>query len=215
MLRTGARLFEKDASPGERYEHALGFLDTLIRESRRFGVDLRDRLDAQSVVWCIREGDDWVLEKASTQRSGHDTTGDIPEPPHLTNTQGKALVDIRLGQSRFREDLLQFWGRCAVTGYGTPRLLRASHLKPWKLSSNRERTNFFNGLLLLPHLDFALDRGFISFRNDGRIMISPELNAEERRALALSAGMRLCERPLKEHHRFLKYHRDTVFRSGH
>ncbi|MCY3901869.1 MAG: AAA family ATPase [Caldilineaceae bacterium] len=33
------------------YEHALGFLDHLIKESRTHGVHLRHRLDAQSVVW--------------------------------------------------------------------------------------------------------------------------------------------------------------------
>jgi len=213
MIRTGTPPFGKESSPGQRYDHALQFLDTLIREARRFRINLRDRLDAQSVLWCIREGDDWVLEQASLSRNENSKLGDIPEPPNLTKTQRQGVVDIRLGQSRFREDLLYFWGRCAVTGRGTPRLLRASHLKPWKPSSNRERTNLFNGLLLLPNLDFALDRGFISFRNDGRILISPQLSADEKTALGLSATMRLWQRPLKQHHRFLKYHRDSVFRS--
>lgn len=35
------------------YEHALGFLDSLIREARAHGVHLRHRLDAQSVVWQL------------------------------------------------------------------------------------------------------------------------------------------------------------------
>lgn len=35
------------------YQHALGFLDRLILEARMHGVQLRHRLDAQSVVWQI------------------------------------------------------------------------------------------------------------------------------------------------------------------
>lgn len=35
------------------YSHALTFLDRLIAEAAERGVPLRDRLDAQSVVWCI------------------------------------------------------------------------------------------------------------------------------------------------------------------
>ena len=35
------------------YEHALGFLDSLIRKARAHGVHLRHRLDAQSVVWQL------------------------------------------------------------------------------------------------------------------------------------------------------------------
>jgi hypothetical protein len=38
----------------ERYLLAQSFMDALIEESRGFGIDLRDRLDAQGVIWVCR-----------------------------------------------------------------------------------------------------------------------------------------------------------------
>lgn len=38
---------------GQVYEHAVHFLDRLRDEAARRGLPLRDRLDAQSVLWCV------------------------------------------------------------------------------------------------------------------------------------------------------------------
>jgi hypothetical protein len=51
--------------------------------------------------------------------------------------------------------------------------LRASHCKPWRDSTNEERLDGENGLLLTPSIDHLFDRGFISFRSDGRLLVSP------------------------------------------
>jgi hypothetical protein len=51
--------------------------------------------------------------------------------------------------------------------------LIASHCKPWRDSSNEERLNGENGLLLTPSIDHLFDRGFISFEDTGRLIISP------------------------------------------
>jgi len=42
-----------DSTPGEIYGHALAFLDRMIEEGAKRGLNLRDRLDAQSVLWSI------------------------------------------------------------------------------------------------------------------------------------------------------------------
>jgi predicted restriction endonuclease len=55
--------------------------------------------------------------------------------------------------------------------------LRASHSKPWRDSSNEERLDGENGLLLTPSIDHLFDRGFISFRSDGRLLVSPVAHA--------------------------------------
>jgi 5-methylcytosine-specific restriction enzyme B len=47
-----------DASDKDLYIHAIEFLDRIIDESRQRGLELRDRLDAQGVVWFMR-GDGW------------------------------------------------------------------------------------------------------------------------------------------------------------
>ncbi len=51
--RTGYPTPDRQADEADVYEHALGFLDRFIDEARERGVELRHRLDAQSVVWQI------------------------------------------------------------------------------------------------------------------------------------------------------------------
>ena len=47
----------KGADEAALYEHSLGFLDRFIEEASERGLDLRHRLDAQSLVWMILKGD--------------------------------------------------------------------------------------------------------------------------------------------------------------
>lgn len=52
-----------DASPSEVYLAALDFLDRFIEEGATRGLALRDRLDAQGLVWCITKygaGSGWT-----------------------------------------------------------------------------------------------------------------------------------------------------------
>jgi 5-methylcytosine-specific restriction enzyme B len=43
----------READEAETYLHALAFLDELAEQASSRGLDLRDRLDAQSVQWCV------------------------------------------------------------------------------------------------------------------------------------------------------------------
>ena len=49
--RTGYDMPERDADEAALYDHALGFLDRLIREASKRGLPLRDRLDAQTIAY--------------------------------------------------------------------------------------------------------------------------------------------------------------------
>lgn len=50
--------------------------------------------------------------------------------------------------------------------------VRASHCKPWRDSNNEGRLNSENGLLFTPSIDHLFDRGFISFEDAVRLIIS-------------------------------------------
>jgi hypothetical protein len=50
---TRSRTTEREASLGERYVHALGFLDEIGDRAAAGGTLVRDRLDSQSFVWCV------------------------------------------------------------------------------------------------------------------------------------------------------------------
>lgn len=128
------------------------------------------------------------------------------------STEVERLVVQRVGQSLFREGLLDYWdGRCAVTGLEVRTLLRASHIKPWSVCANdAERLDVFNGLLLAPQLDAAFDCGLISVSDEGQILVSGRLTSESREILGLAAASRI--RRLTDRHRhYLPWHRGKVF----
>lgn len=56
----------------------------------------------------------------------------------LTETEKRILISARRGQGKFRKDLLSYWGACALSGCTEQTLLKASHIKPWSKSTNRE-----------------------------------------------------------------------------
>lgn len=113
---------------------------------------------------------------------------------HLPRTtEAERLVIQRVGQNVFREALLSYWGGCcAVTGVADPRLLRASHIKPWaKCDTDAERLDVYNGLLLAAHIDAAFDAGLISFGDEGAIIFSSHFAQSDRDALGVHAHLAL------------------------
>lgn len=131
----------------------------------------------------------------------------------LTNTERKSIIQSRVGQGRFREELIRFWRGCAVTNCKIIEVLRASHIKPWRKSNNEERLDVFNGLLLVPNLDIAFDNGLISFNDDGKILISDYFTEDERFKLGVKNDMKILKID-QRHREYLKYHRENVFRNN-
>jgi hypothetical protein len=130
-------------------------------------------------------------------------------------TEAERLVVERVGQDLFRHGLLEDWeGRCAITGLAVPELLRASHIKPWADgTSDAERLDIWNGLLLAPHLDAAFDRGFITVGDDGAVIVSAALDVASRETIGLDDPLRV--RALHDGHRgYLPWHRERVFKHG-
>ena len=130
-------------------------------------------------------------------------------------TEAERLVVQRVGQDIFRAGLLDYWdGRCAITGLAVRELLSASHIKPWAdCQSDADRLDVFNGILLAPHFDAAFDRGFITVRDDGTVLVSQDFDASSRKALGLDQPVRAAG--ITDGHRhYLPWHRETVFRAG-
>jgi hypothetical protein len=132
-----------------------------------------------------------------------------------TATERKQYIDARLGQGQFRTMLLERWGnRCAVTGNAVRDAIRASHAKPWKISSDRERLDPENGLPLLATLDALLDAGLITFDETDRMTLSQKLTVREQAELdqlGVGNSLRLRREPTEKERSFLAYHRDNVF----
>lgn len=126
-------------------------------------------------------------------------------------TERVAEVRQRVGQELFRDALMRYWGgRCALSGISELALLRASHAKPWKDSTDAERLDVHNGLLLAVHLDAAFDAGLIGVGAQGEVLVSHRLGEVERRVV----GVALPSAPLalRDGHRpYLAWHRSHVF----
>lgn len=128
------------------------------------------------------------------------------------STEAEQLVVRRVGQDIFRESLLDYWeGRCAISGLAEPRLLRASHIKPWaRCESDTERLDVFNGLLLAPHLDALFDQGYITVSDSGEVLVTQHLSPQARLALGLAPTLGV--QGLQAAHRaYLVWHRQHEF----
>lgn len=136
---------------------------------------------------------------------------EITNTPSLTSTERHALIRARVGQGAFRASLIKLWnGKCAVTGVSILDLLRASHVKPWAISSNHERLDPYNGLLLIANLDAAFDKRLISFTDDGEILFSDALGSEGHRVLGIPLDARL-RKPLNTQQKaYLGEHRKQL-----
>ena len=126
------------------------------------------------------------------------------------STTKQALIDARRGQGRFRAALMKRWGdACAVTGIRQSQLLRASHMKKWSTSDNKERLDPCNGLLISANIDALFDKHVVSFMPDGQMIVSEVVSEHTKKALGLPMSLRLrlndSEKAFLDHHRSIFY----------
>lgn len=123
----------------------------------------------------------------------------------------KQLIEARIGQGEFRKQLTLIKHYCFITHIEMPELLRASHIKPWKDSNDKEKLDPYNGLLLAVHIDALFDKGFISFEDSGEMMVSNALPANILEQLSIK---KINAEPfLPETCYYLKWHREKVFKT--
>ncbi|WP_194858537.1 HNH endonuclease [Myxococcus sp. AB056] len=137
------------------------------------------------------------------------TQAEIPE------TDREALAKARRGQGLFRENVARVEKACRITGVSILKFLIASHIKPWRCSSNEERLDGSNGLLLSPSIDFLFDRGFISFEDNGDLLVSREVDPD----IMQRMGVEPTKTPnvgtfSPEQQNYLRFHRAKLFRSS-
>lgn len=169
------------------------------------GVGNLTQIDEPSAAGGVAKGpsSDELVDDLLAQA----TRTDVPE------TTRDALIAARIGQGGFRSALISVWGgQCAATGCSELSVLRASHMKPWRLSDDTERLDPANGLLLTANMDALFDRGFITFSDSGRMLVAKRLARQTLMDLGLPVQLR---QPLSERQRrYLKFHRDERFEPG-
>ncbi|MCS4504287.1 HNH endonuclease [Arhodomonas aquaeolei] len=177
---------------------AMALLDLIGNDARHIHDDVvREVVDEKPPVESIDE----LVEQR------------IREDASLDATTKTAVIAARRGQGRFRRNLEEIEDGCRITGIHDRRLLKASHIKPWRAcESSGERLDGNNGLLLSPSIDHLFDQGYLSFEDDGALLLSEQLEPTdlERLGVPLDAGYRVA--PFNDAQReYLSYHRQSVF----
>ena len=104
-------------------------------------------------------------------------------------------------------------GKCCVTGVDLKYLLEGSHIVPWSESTDEEKIDHNNGLLLCPQIHTLFDKHLISFSDEGNMLISPILSIDNQKRFNISVSMKITVTPgmipyLRRHRKKLKKHRD-------
>lgn len=173
---------------GPEVQHTIAIADTLLREVSPATLPAQD-----VVVW-----EEHLRDEISRNVS-------------ITTTEREAIVLARRGQGLFRQLVSRIETRCRITGVSNPEHLRASHCKPWRDSSNDERLDGENGLLLTPTIDHLFDRGFISFEDKGQLIVSPVAHKSSLERMGVATREIVFVGAFTEGQRvYLEYHRERV-----
>ena len=140
---------------------------------------------------------------------------EVPPPYLIGPTERKNIQTIRTKQADYRRNVISLWhGQCAVTGVDEPSWLVASHIKPWRESTDTERVDPKNSLLLSPNYDKLFDRGVISFDpSTGKIILPEKMSASFWRnldRLGITDEKELSFIP-EGTEKYLEYHKNMVF----
>ena len=137
---------------------------------------------------------------------------DIVGDTSVRETERLAIVRARVGQGLFKERVSMIETKCRITGVENPVHLIASHCKPWRDSSNEERLDGENGLLLTPSIDHLFDRGFIGFENNGKLIISPVAHRPSLERMGVETEQIVNVGGFSSGQKqFLDFHRNSVF----
>jgi putative restriction endonuclease len=152
-----------------------------------------------------------------------DYFGDIAHPftlekeqeeiENLENSEEKkVLTRARVGQGKYREELLKLCPFCPLTLVSDDRVLIASHIKPWAKSNAFEKTDPLNGFMLTPTFDFLFDRGFLSFTDDKKTILSPFLSNMTYSKIGISDGKTFIHLPAEGRENYLEFHRNEILK---
>lgn len=137
---------------------------------------------------------------------------EIESDKRITETEKSSLILARRGQGVFKQRVSLIEHACRVTKVDRPEHLIASHCKPWRDSSNEERLDGENGLLLTPSIDHLFDRGFISFDNDGTLLVSPVSHKASLQRMGIPVDQRVNVGKFSSGQKtYLDFHRESVF----
>jgi len=143
----------------------------------------------QSNIWYGNEEEDRKVETIieNYEKGKINKVTEIEKyTEELEGKEKEAVVKVRINQDKFREKLINKYKKCCLCNVNMNELLVASHIH-----------------------DKLFDRGYISFDDTGRILISERLDDNNRMYMNITAKMKIDI--TEENIKYIKYHRKNVF----
>ena len=184
---------------------AHSFVWTLYAAPDDFSFEMKELELVPGAIAFVKQVSDQLSYKERAQKEDKD----LEESLEKLGFEGKeriAMIKVRVNQSEFRKKLLLRYKNCCLCGTSDPRLMTASHIKPWSESNPIERIDPDNGFILCPNHDAVFDQFLITFDNDGKIIISNELSYNDRIFMNIRENMRI--KLWEGNKKYLEYHRN-------
>lgn len=212
----------QDQIAGERgYVNSKDFGYQLIREislplvTYIFVMQLTDPTGSTIYYWKLFADFDAISDKKAALVFTYGKKDEKVEPqpvPKETSRQTE-ICKARQGQGLYREKLLADCPYCPITMINDERLLIASHIKPWVVATDAEKVDFKNGFMLSPLYDKLFDRGFMTFTEDRKIVLSNWISPANKKRLGVIDGQFIQRLPLDDaRQEYMKFHRTSVFK---
>ena len=150
------------------------------------------------------------IDDSTYSLADYDESKLVLSPKDIVTTKD-ILTAIRIGQNEFRNKLLSSLKKCPVTNIDDPRILTASHIKPWTMANNKERLDIFNGFIFSPTIDKLFDRGIITFTDDKLLIVSRTFSIKNAERLGLRSNQFIPDLPIRGRQNYLDYHRTKIF----
>lgn len=178
-------------------------------------MQLTDQTGGTIYYWKLFADFDAISDKKAALVYTYGKKGENIEskPQPKESSRQSEIKRARQGQGLYRERLLAECPFCPITMINDERLLIASHIKPWAVSTDKERLDHKNGFMLSPLYDKLFDRGFMTFSNDRKIILSNWISPANKRRIGINEGQFIQLLPLDdERQNYLEFHRSSVFK---
>lgn len=175
-------------------------------------------------IELIKNLEQYFLQRTTTSQGGNINEFIIPEgsmeykieeillltEKEIEVTEREQIIKTRIGQIIFKKTLVIKHNKCNLCGVADERFLVASHIKPWSKSNNQERLDVNNGMLLCPNHDSLFDKGYISFNDNGIIIITNSLDETTKQFLNIHENMFVRFNEYQKG--YLKWHRENILK---
>ncbi|GAB5379656.1 MAG: HNH endonuclease [Aliiglaciecola sp.] len=187
------------------------------KQSGRYNLrlsEIADQINLASLsindsIWFEKDPTDGSLFHLSTQSRDKSKSVKPRQRKKPSKTGSKSTTQSRIGQDYFRDEVMRLGkGKCIVTKIAEqePSILIASHIKAWSESSDDEKMDGHNGLLLAPHVDKLFDKHLINFDKNGFIVVSKRLPKSTLIAWNIDTSKRY--KLTKTNQKYLAFHRE-------